>query len=156
MNARHILQWAAIGAGLLLVAAQFVPYGRDHAAPPGNVEPRWDGAETRALAARACFDCHSHATRWPWYGHVAPVSWLVQHDVDEGRAALNFSAWDRPQEEADEAAREVRRATMPMPIYVALHPTARLTADERERLARGLTATVGGGARGRETRDHDD
>jgi hypothetical protein len=59
-------------------------YGRDHSNPPVRIEPRWDRARTRELAVRACFDCHSNQTRWPWYSHVAPISWLVQHDVEEG------------------------------------------------------------------------
>jgi hypothetical protein len=72
------------------------------------------------------------------------VSWLVQHDVDEGRAALNFSEWTRPQKEAKEAAKEVREGDMPPAAYEFIHPHARLSAADRERLAQGLTHTLGG------------
>ena len=105
-------------------------------------EPAWDGPGTRALAVRACFDCHSNETRWPLYSHVAPVSWLVQQDVEEGRAALNFSEWHRPQKDADEAAEEVLKGKMPLTMYQFLHAPARLDAAGRERLARGLERTL--------------
>ena len=59
-------------------------------------------APTRALAKQACFDCHSNETEWPAYSRVAPVSWLIQHDVSEGRAVLNFSEWQWAQKEAEE------------------------------------------------------
>ena len=66
--------------------------------PPVTQEPKWDSARTRQLAADSCFDCHSNLTKWRWYSNVAPMSWLVQSDVDGGRAALNFSEWDKPQD----------------------------------------------------------
>lgn len=127
--------------GLVLVA-QLVPYGRDHSNPPVVAEPTWDSSTTRALAVRACFDCHSNETRWPWYSHVAPLSWLVQNHVDEGRRDLNFSEWHRGNFEADEAAETVRDREMPPPSYLVLHPEARLTDAEREQLARGLDASL--------------
>jgi hypothetical protein len=106
-------------------------------------EPAWDSANTRTLASRACFDCHSNETVWPGYASIAPVSWLVQHDVDEGRAALNFSEWSRPQKEAKEAAKEVREGEMPPTAYRLMHAHARLSAADLERLAQGLADTVG-------------
>lgn len=125
------------------VAIQFVPYGRRHDNPPVSAEPVWDSPETRALARRACFDCHSNETEWPVYSNIAPASWLVQHDVAEGRAALNFSEWQRRQKEAQEAAEEVREGKMPLRIYQVMHAHARLSAADRERLSRGLEKTVG-------------
>jgi Haem-binding domain len=108
MKLRSIQWWRLISGGFItLVAIQLVPYGRGHVNPPTTSEPAWDSPATRALAKQACFDCHSNETEWPAYSHVAPASWLVQHDVDEGRAVVNFSDWHRPQEEATEAADEV-------------------------------------------------
>lgn len=123
-----------------VLVAQLVPYGRDHTNPPVVAEPAWNSAATRALAERACFDCHSNETHWPWYSHVAPTSWLVQNHVDEGRRVLNFSEWNRPGSEADEAAEAVREREMPPRSYVLAHPDAKLTDAEREQLARGLDA----------------
>jgi mono/diheme cytochrome c family protein len=133
---------AAVVAAVV-AAIQLVPYGRDHTNPVVAMEPTWDSAETRALASRACFDCHSNETTWPWYSSIAPVSWLVQHDVDEGRGVVNFSEWDRMQEEAADSGETVREGEMPMAIYTWLHPAARLDPRERERLARGLERTMG-------------
>lgn len=138
---KRVAKWVVIGAIVLLVAIQFVPYGRVHTNPTVRVEPAWDSATTRQLAARACFDCHSNQTQWPWYSSVAPVSWLVHRDVNVGRKKLNFSEWDRPQKEAGESAEAVQKGEMPPWFY----PWARLSADERQTLVRGLTASLGTG-----------
>ena len=84
------VRWLGVALIVVLVAIQLVPYGRRHTNPPVTQEPGWDQPRTRALVARACFDCHSNETAWPWYAHMAPLSWLVQRDVDEGRRALNY------------------------------------------------------------------
>lgn len=132
-----------LGVFGLLAVIQLVPYGRDHTNPPVMREPAWDQPATRALAVRACFDCHSNETEWPWYSQIAPVSWLVQRDVDVGRRTLNFSEWNRPYEEADEAAEEVLEGDMPPAIYLPPHPAARLSPEEKRSLADGLSATIG-------------
>ncbi len=139
---KSVLAIASITALGLVLVAQLVPYGRDHTNPPVLAEPAWNTPATRALAARACFDCHSNETRWPWYSNVAPMSWLVQNHVDEGREVLNFSEWNRGDSEADEAADAVRKGEMPPRSYVLMHPDARLTDDERALLVRGLEATI--------------
>jgi len=112
--------------------------------------------QTRALAARVCFDCHSNETIWPWYSNIAPISWLVQRDVDQGRRAVNFSEWNRPQKEARESSNTVREGEMPPWIYTIRSASARLSATEKEALARGLAVTLaaGGGAVG--AREHND
>jgi mono/diheme cytochrome c family protein len=120
-----------------VIAIQLVPYGRAHTNPV-RTEPAWHPAPARELAVRACFDCHSNQTRWPWYSNVAPVSWLIQRDVDEGRRTLNFSEWDRPQKEARESAEQVQKGTMP-PWY---YPWARLSPAERDDLVRALAGTA--------------
>jgi hypothetical protein len=137
--------WSRLALGLLgaFLAIQLVPYGRDHVNPPVGAEPSWDAPETRALARQACFDCHSNETEWPAYASIAPVSWLVQRDVNEGRAVLNFSEWSRPQAEAKEASEEVIEGEMPPAAYALIHGHARLNAADRDRLARGLASTLG-------------
>jgi len=52
-------------------------------------------AEVRSILRRSCFNCHSYETEWPWYGYVAPLSWLVAHHVHEAREEMNFSTWNR-------------------------------------------------------------
>lgn len=110
--------------------------------PPVIAEPAWVNKDVERLARRACFDCHSNETQWPVYATWPIVSALVQHDVNAGRAALNFSEWTRPQEESDDIGEVVRDGEMPMAIYLPMHPEARLTAAERELLARGLERTI--------------
>ena len=131
-----------VGVVFLLLAIQLVPYGRSHSNPVGRSEPAWDRPETRELARRACFDCHSNETVRPRYANIAPVSWLIQHDVVEGREKLNFSEWQRPQEESLEAAESVREREMPPWTYTLLHPEARLSGAERSALIHGLEATI--------------
>ena len=140
---RRLIARGALLAGGLFVAIQLVPYGRSHTNPAVVKEPDWDQPATRELAVRACFDCHSNETHWPLYSEVAPVSWLMQRHVDEGREALNFSEWQRTYKEAGESAETVDKGEMPIGSYLLMHPAAQLTAEERKALAQGLTATLG-------------
>ena len=139
---RPLLPRVLLGLVGLFVVAQLVPYGRAHANPTVQAQPKWDSPQTEALFTRACADCHSHQTVWPWYSNVAPVSWLVQRHVDEGRSRFNVNVPGYGRD-ADEAAKEVRSGGMPEPTYLPLHPTARLSAQEKEQLAAGLEATFG-------------
>jgi cytochrome c551/c552 len=138
-----ILVLVVLGFFLLI---QLVPYGRNHTNPAVAQEPAWNSTQTRELAQRACFDCHSNETVWPWYSNVAPVSWLIQHDVDEGRSKLNFSEWNTRQREAREAARTVQNGSMPRWFYVPIHPQANLSAADKAALIKGLQATFGAGS----------
>jgi hypothetical protein len=124
-----------------LMLIQLVPYGRDHASPAKRDEPLWDEPGTRALFFRACRDCHSNETVWPWYSHIAPVSWLVQHDVDDGRSHFNVSDWGREEQHGDEAAEMFRSEEMPLWFYLPLHADARLSDEDRARLISGLERT---------------
>jgi heme-binding protein len=140
---RKVWIWFGAAAAAVALAIQVVPYGRHHANPPVTREPAWDSPATRELAKRACFDCHSNETEWPVYASIAPVSWLVQHDVTEGRGVLNFSEWHRSQEGAKDASEEVRQREMPPATYRFVHAHARLSTVEMERLANGLVKTMG-------------
>jgi len=136
----------AIGLSVLgvlgFLAIQLVPYGRNHTNPSVVREPIWPSPEVRALAKRACFDCHSNEVVWPWYSNVAPVSWMIQRDVDEGRRKLNFSEWGTRRDERD-AAEQVQQGKMPEPKYLLTHPEARLTNAEKQMLIDGLQAIAG-------------
>jgi hypothetical protein len=135
----RIARWLGLVTGVVLLGIQAVPYGHRHTNPPVRKEPRWDTPQTRELTVRACFDCHSNQTVWPWYSNIAPVSWLVQRDVESGRRELNYSEWDRPQDEGAESAGSLRTGRMP-PWY---YPWARLSSAERQALLRGLETTFG-------------
>jgi mono/diheme cytochrome c family protein len=136
---RRWIRWLIIGLCSLFLGAQVVPYGRDHTNPAARTEPAWDNPRTRTLAVRACYDCHSNETVWPWYSGIAPASWLIQRDVDKGRRELNFSEWHRRQKEAHESAKTVQKGSMP-PWY---YPWAQLSSAERQALIQGLEITLG-------------
>ena len=126
-----------------IVLMQIVPYGRTHTNPPIRKEPAWDSPRTRELAVRACFNCHSNETRWPWYANVAPLSWVVEFDVNVARSVINFSEWDRPYDLAVSSGLSVRTGNMPTVKYRMAHPEADLTPEETRDLARGLDLTLG-------------
>jgi len=126
----------------LFVIIQFVPYGRDHSNPPVVAEPAWDSPTTRELSVRSCFDCHSNETKWAWYSNIAPLSWLIQNHVEEGREELNFSEWHLDHE-GEEAAETVRDGSMPTRGYLLMHSEARLSDVELSALVSGLATTLG-------------
>ena len=138
---KPILKVFAILA-VLFAAIQLVPYGRNHDNPPVSGEPSFSQPGAKELAVRACYDCHSNQTRWPWYSNIAPASWLIQRDVDQGRRVLNFSEWNRRQEEAAESAEAIAGGEMPPRQYLPLHPEARLAAAERQLLISALSAVA--------------
>ncbi len=125
---------------ILFGAMQLIPYRVDN--PLTVQEPTWDSTQTEELARAACYDCHSNEVNVPWYGKVAPVSWLVKNHVDEGREELNFSEMDRTYEEAAEAGEKVLEGEMPPRTYLWMHEEARLTEAQRQTLAAGLDATL--------------
>jgi mono/diheme cytochrome c family protein len=127
----------------LFVLIQLVPYGRSHQNPAVVNEPAWDSPETRSLFFDACKDCHSNETAWPWYSSIAPVSWLVYRDVEEGRSKFNVSRWGQGKQEGDEAAGMIREGEMPPWFYLPAHPEARLDDAETRALIDGLIATFG-------------
>lgn len=125
-----------LALGAVLVLIQLVrpektnpPVTGELAAPP----------EVAAIMKRACYDCHSNETKWPWYSNVAPASWLLAEHVKDGRKHLNFSEWQgyeegRKLKKLGEIAEEVEEGHMPIPGYVALHAEAKLTEAEKKTL----------------------
>jgi mono/diheme cytochrome c family protein len=126
---------------VLFVLIQLVPYGRNHTNPPVVREPNWDTPRTRALFMQTCGNCHSNETKWPWYSNVAPVSWLVQRDVDEGRSLFDASDWKPDADGSSHAWRMLEKGKMPPSYYLPLHPEARLSAQEKAELVKGLKST---------------
>jgi mono/diheme cytochrome c family protein len=124
-------------AALLLI--QLVPYGRDHTNPKVNATPTWSSPAVEKLAADSCADCHSNTTTWPWYSKIAPGSWLIQHDVNEGRTRLN---WSEPCGEADDVREVVSEGEMPPIQYKLIHANARLSKKEQAQLADGLAQSL--------------
>ncbi len=137
--------------GLFVIFAliQLIPYGRNHTNPQVVNEFKWNNVETQNLAQRACFDCHSNQTVWPWYTSIAPVSWLTQRDVDEGRRALNFDDWGgSPRSQrflssgGGELTNVILRDRMPPFYYTIIHPSAILNMVEKDQLIQGLNNSL--------------
>ncbi|MCU1336968.1 MAG: cytochrome [Bryobacterales bacterium] len=97
--------------------------------------------ETLAIIQRACQNCHSEKTEWPWYSHVAPVSWMLARDVQHARLHMNLSRWQDYSSDdrirlLSEIGSAVRNRKMPVERYLLLHPEARLTDIERQQIYR--------------------
>lgn len=130
---RRWARWVAPALVVPALAIQLVPVQRTN--PPVEADV---GAppEVDRILRRACYDCHSNETSWPWYAYVAPASWFVTGHVNEARGDLNFSHWpafdlDEQDHAFDDIRKQVKSEAMPLPSYLWLHPEARL--DERER-----------------------
>ena len=135
---RRLIRWCAAGALLLLLLMQLVPAERTNPPVISDIDAP---AEIREILRRSCYDCHSHETRWPWYSYVAPMSWFVVDHVDAGRADLNFSDWPVFDFEAQDLAfedigQQIEQGEMPLTSYLLLHPSARLSDDDKRRLLR--------------------
>jgi hypothetical protein len=144
IKAKKIVIIVLVGITGFLIIAQFItiqrtnpPLKGDLAAPP----------QIKIVLRRACYDCHSNETRWPWYTYVAPLSWLVEHDVERGRQELNFSEWEsyypttrrRKLQWTDRALRE---ETMPPWIYRILHPGSGLTKEDLVALEKWIAPQI--------------
>jgi hypothetical protein len=129
---------------MILIVIQFIPV--TYTNPPVINEPNWDSPQTRSIAVRACFNCHSNETDLPWYSTIAPVSWLIYNDIGDGRKDMNFSEWKLKSNKAehlnDEIKEVISEGKMPPWYYLPLHPEAKLTADEKKMLIEGLQRTV--------------
>ena len=153
---RKLLLRAGLGLFAVAVLLQLVPYGRDHTNPLVTQDAPWPDGRARELATAACYDCHSNQTRWPLQSFVAPFSWMVARDVEQGREELNFSTWDEDDGEADDAAETLLDGSMPPGQYELLHPSARLSDDDVARLVAALEAMDGDGEDGDDDSDDDD
>ena len=123
----------------ILAAAQLIRPGT--ANPPVTPERsvwndhRVDPRVARILR-RACADCHSHETTWPWYSKISPISWWVARHVDKGRAKLNFSDWSGADpDQLEEISTSIAKNKMPLSSYLLMHPDARLSQADRDILA---------------------
>ncbi len=138
------LRFVALAIVILLAGSQFIRPGRTN--PPINPASSFEAVATpdasfTAIVKRACYNCHSNETVWPWYSSVAPVSWLVVDDVNEGRAHLNFSEWgllvpDVARGRLKDVCDEVQAGDMPLWQYRLIHPEAKLSAEEVKILCR--------------------
>ena len=136
---KKALKWAALALLLLFVAAQ--------AYRPDRTNPSVDESKTLAANARvtpgaaailerSCNDCHSSRTRWPWYSQISPVSWFLKSHVEDGRRELNVSEWGtyaprKRERKLHEICEQVEAGEMPIKSYLPLHPSARLSDEDK-------------------------
>lgn len=133
---------AAVSVGLL-VLAQLIRVDKTPPEAQGEIPAP---PEVRQILTRACYDCHSNQTTWPWYTNVAPVSWWISNHVHEGRRHLDFTQWDtypakRRKKKMEETRELVEKGEMPMPSYLWVHDEAKLSEQDKKTLidwAKGL------------------
>ena len=140
----------------MVLALQLVPYGWRHSNPPVVQDAPWPDAASASVARSSCYSCHSNETEWPFYSYVAPMSWLVRHDVESGRDEFNFSNWDRFAADADDAIEVVRSGAMPPDRYTRLHPGATMTEQERAILIDALAGMSADNEHGGDRDDEDE
>jgi len=141
---KRIIRYMVVVALAAFALAQFVQVSREN--PPVESEVPVT-PEARAVLVRACLDCHSNQTVWPWYSKIAPVSWLLAKDVREGREELNFSTWSRYDAKKQrkllrESLEEVREGEMPLWVYTLGHPEAKLSPADIASLERWVAERV--------------
>lgn len=160
------MNWRRIVAGLIVIfaAMQFVPVDKSH--PPITDPIVFKNTDAELIARRSCYDCHSNENVWPWYGNIAPVSWVVANHVAEGRSVLNFSdiagtianggergergeageageageggAGGSAADIVDESAETINEGEMPPAYYLLTHPDAALSASDKATLIAGI------------------
>lgn len=143
-------RFIVIGLGLAIVGTiLMVVIGNlavERTNPPVTHTINWDSPATEQLVRTACFDCHSHETRWPWYAHVAPAAFLLANDVTNARREMNFSTGYNL--DVEEMIEKIEEGEMPLPNYLLLHPEANLSDEQEAQLIAGLRATFRGGFQG--------
>ncbi len=151
------LKQAAVVFVVVFAAAQLVRPERANPATDVSRTIQAHAGTTSGLVAildRACRDCHSNATVWPWYTQIAPASWLMAYGVTEGRKAVNFSEWAAYPPEVQRtllsvSCQDVSDGKMPGP-YTLLHPEMRVSVQDIETICAAArqadaTATAAGG-----------
>ncbi len=141
---KQLIRWIPLGILVIFVGIQFVRVDRSNPAVEAEVAAP---ANVRAILRRACYDCHSNETVWPWYSQVAPFSWLVARDVRKGRQKLNFSTWNRiptqkQVKKLKESWKEVAGGKMPPWFYLGIHRDATLSAEDRATLRKWALNTA--------------
>lgn len=135
MEKKKVVAYVVIGLIAVFVLIQVIPGGA-MTNPPVTGEVQAPAAVMQVMRT-SCYDCHSNETKWPWYSHLAPVSWLVRRDVNEGRRHLNFSTWSSASERRkahrlkDDIPRQLEEHEMPPWYYTIIHRHAVLSDSQR-------------------------
>ena len=127
---------------VILIGIQFVPIDKTNPPVTGEIKAP---AEVMEILKVSCYDCHSNETIWPWYSNIAPGSWLVVYDVDEGREHINFSEWQSYSDEdkaenIEEIWEEIEEGEMPLWYYLIIQKEAKLSEDQKETIKKWVEA----------------
>lgn len=128
-----------LGALVVLAGIQFIRPEKNRAAgtSPNTIQTVYSvPADVQQILDKACLDCHSNNTRYPWYNNLQPVAWWIDHHVDEGKRELNFDAFasyspKKQHHKMEEIGEQVKSGEMPMDSYTWMHKEAVLTPDEK-------------------------
>jgi len=117
---------------IIFIGIQFIPVDRSNPPVKSDIPAP---LKVKQILINSCFDCHSNQTRWPWYSYIAPISFYIARDVEEGRDELNFSEWDKYDlrkkfKKLDEVVEEIEEGKMPPKQYIWLHPDAKITPED--------------------------
>ena len=131
--------------GIAALAIQLVPSGVSNPPPRGDISAP---PQVEATLQRSCYDCHSNRTQWPWYSHLAPISWEVARDIEYGRRQVNFSEWSEyypatRKRKLQWVGRALQQEDMPPRSYQLIHPSSRLSAEARAELQHWIEGQVG-------------
>jgi hypothetical protein len=142
---KRIIKWVILGLVIAFAALQLVQPA--HTNPPVKTDFLKATAappDVAAMFRTSCYDCHSDETRWPWYSHIAPMSWQVVQDVNHGRRHVNLSEWpdnpDLARKKIGDMSDAIDDGDMPLPKYTLIHKDARLTSQQRDELTKWLDA----------------
>ncbi len=135
-NIRKSIKTAGLVIVVILLLSQAIRIDRSNPPVRSDISA---GPAVEPILRRACYNCHSNETVWPWYSGVAPASWLVGSDVSEGREFLNFSEWgsyarDVQSRKLAGIAKEIQEGEMPPWYYSIAHSESRLSQSERNQL----------------------
>lgn len=142
MTKKKIIRTILLALAAFLIIAQFFPIDKTNPeSDPAKdyISVNQPPAEVATLMKNACYDCHSHQTKYPWYTSVAPLSWWIKGHINEGREHLNFSTWTdysakKANHKLEECFEVIEGKEMPMLTYWLVHPEANLSADQRTML----------------------
>jgi hypothetical protein len=144
-----IVKYTLAGIAGAMIIIQFIPAplpATKDDNPDDIIQTGLVSSEVANVMKAACYDCHSNQTRYPWYSYVAPVSWLIKHDVEDGREELNFSEWAtmpkrRVIKKLEEIGEMVQEGEMPLRVYKITHHDARLSEAQKNLIIEWAKAT---------------
>ncbi len=147
MEKTKLVRMLIIGVLAILLIIQF--FRTDKTNPQLNAETDFRKVEQvpeeiAVLIEKACYDCHSNETVYPWYAGIAPFSWIIKSHVTEGRENMNFSEWAKYQPGKrghflDECSEVIEKGEMPLKQYTLLHPVAKFNTEEKAILVKWFT-----------------